>query len=131
MKHFRHELYQRLREKEKKEMEGKKPSGFSDDFKNRFYDNSSEQIKYPPEEMETGQPVPCKKCGNTSKPLHYNRLCPDCFELPMIKSPTERKMEHVEYVLKKYLDKKELYKIVFTMSDARFNKLMDDIKGGE
>ncbi len=24
--------------------------------------------------------VPCKKCGRNDLPLHYNRLCPDCFE---------------------------------------------------
>lgn len=26
--------------------------------------------------------VPCEKCGNKDLPLHYNRLCPDCFVVP-------------------------------------------------
>lgn len=30
-----------------------------------------------PEKIEN---IPCEKCGRTDLPLHYNRLCPECFE---------------------------------------------------
>ena len=47
----------------------------------------------------------------------------------MIKYPEERKTEHIEYILSKYLDKQELFKVVFQMTDEKFDKLLNVIKG--
>ena len=48
--------------------------------------------------------------------------------MEQIKESTELKRDKIEYHLKKFLGKKELYKIVFTMSNRRFERLMDDIR---
>ena len=64
----------------------------------------------------------------------YRRLKEDernrmAVEPEQIQYPEEKKADHIEYVLKKYLDKIEVCNITFKMTDRQFNRLMDDIKG--
>ena len=49
--------------------------------------------------------------------------------MEQIQYPEEKKDDHIEYVLKKYLDNIELNSITFKMTDRQFNRLIDDIKG--
>ena len=49
--------------------------------------------------------------------------------MEQIQYPEEKEADHIEYVLKKYLDKTLLNSITFKMTNEQFNRLMDDIKG--
>jgi hypothetical protein len=47
-----------------------------------------------------------------------------------IKTPTEVKNDHIQYVLQKYLNSQEQWRIIYDrLTDDKLNKILKDIKG--
>jgi len=55
------------------------PDGDSDFASSASRDNLERALKQTGEVVEDIANAPCKVCGRTDLPLHYNRCCPECF----------------------------------------------------
>jgi hypothetical protein len=74
----------------------------------------------------------------TSMPIEYHGYRCKMLNLKMegltmndIKYPEEKKSDHVEYVLKKYLNKQLCYKAIFSqLDDGKLKRILNDIKEG-
>ena len=49
--------------------------------------------------------------------------------MEQIKTPTEQRTANIEWVLKKYLDKKNIFSVTFQADDKKFNRILTAIKG--
>ena len=49
--------------------------------------------------------------------------------MKQIKYPEEKKADHIEYILQKYLNKKKVYKIIFSqLTDGKLQRILNDIR---
>jgi hypothetical protein len=72
------------------------------------------------ENRESGKSKTCK----AFKPITEG------WKMNDIKYPEEKQTDHVEYVLKKYLNKQLCYKAIFSqLDDGKLERILNDIKG--